>query len=165
MDTQVYFNPSCSKCRTAASILDEHHIDAEVVRYLDAPPTRADLERLMSLLGIDDPRQMMRTGEDVYKDERLADPGMTKDELLDAIVKHPILLERPIFVHNGKAVIARPPERLLELLLGKPFDREIARMPGLFATKRLRRGRGRGTGPGCRARRPGLRGRARPPGR
>lgn len=116
MDTQVYFNPNCSKCRSAASILDEHGIEAEVVRYLDTPPTRADLERLMGLLGIDDPRQMMRTGEDAYRDNNLGDPAVTKDELLDAIVKHPILLERPIFVHNGKAVIARPPERLLELL-------------------------------------------------
>ena len=114
METQVYFNPNCSKCRTAASILDEHNIDAQVVRYLDTPPTREDLERLMALLGIDDPRQMMRTGEDAYRDEGLASAG--RDELLDAIVKHPILLERPIFVHNGKAVIARPPERLLELL-------------------------------------------------
>lgn len=114
MQPRIYFNPGCSKCRTAQSILDEHHIDAEVVRYLDTPPTLDDLERLMGLLGIEDPRAMMRTGEPVYKELGL---GTASDaELLAAIVEHPILLERPIFVVGDRAVIARPPERLLELL-------------------------------------------------
>jgi arsenate reductase len=114
METKVYFNPQCSKCRTAQSLLAEHGIEAEYVRYLDDPPTREDLEQLMQRLGIDDPRDMMRTGEDAYKDSSLADASA--DELLDAIVKHPILLERPIFVRGDKAVIARPPEKLLDLL-------------------------------------------------
>jgi arsenate reductase len=116
METQVYFNPNCSKCRTAQSILSEHNVDAEYVRYLDNPPTREDLERLMGMLGIDDPRAMMRTGEIAYKEGGLGEAGVSTDELLDAIVKDPILLERPIFVRNGKAVIARPPEKLLTLL-------------------------------------------------
>jgi arsenate reductase len=116
MDTQVYFNPNCSKCRTAQSILSEHNVEADYVRYLDTPPTRADLERLMTLLGIDDARQMMRPGEDAYKANDLGNPAKTNEELLDAIVANPILLERPIFVRNGKAVIARPAERVLELL-------------------------------------------------
>lgn len=85
-----------------------------MVRYLDVPPTQQELKRLMALLGIDDPRQMMRTGEALYAELRLQDA--TRDELLDAIVAHPILLERPIFVCGDRAVIARPPERLLELL-------------------------------------------------
>lgn len=114
MPSQIYFNPSCSKCRSAQAILDEHHIEADVVRYLDVPPTRADLEQLMALLGLDDPRLMMRTGETVYAELSLAEKGPA--ELIDAIVAHPILLERPIFVHDGKAVIGRPPERVLDLL-------------------------------------------------
>jgi arsenate reductase len=114
MTTQIYFNPSCSKCRRARSILDERGVPAETVRYLDTPPTRAELERLMVLLGIDDPRQMMRTGEAVYDELGLGQA--TPDGLLDAISAHPILLERPIFVVGRRAVIARPPERLLELL-------------------------------------------------
>lgn len=114
MDRALYFNPSCSKCRTAQSILDEHQVEAEVVRYLDRAPTRAELVDLMGKLGIDDPRQMMRTGEKAYDELNLA--GASVDELLDAITTHPILLERPIFVVGDKAVIARPPERLLELL-------------------------------------------------
>ena len=113
MTPQIYFNPSCSKCRSALSLLEEHHIDAETVRYLDEPPTLADLERLMDLLGIEDPRQMMRTGEPVYAELDSARPPA---DLLGAITKHPILLERPIFVVGDRAVIARPPERVLELL-------------------------------------------------
>ena len=114
MRSQIYFNPSCSKCRSAQAILHEHNIEAEVVRYLDVPPTRADLEQLMALLGIDDPRLMMRTGEAVYSE--LALDQTEPAELLDAITTHPILLERPIFVYDGRAVIGRPPERVLELL-------------------------------------------------
>jgi arsenate reductase (glutaredoxin) len=78
------------------------------------PPTRAELERLMDLLGIEDPRQMMRTGEAIYVEMGLAD--RSRGELLDAVTQHPILLERPIFVVGARAVIARPPERVLELL-------------------------------------------------
>ncbi|HLM96419.1 MAG TPA: arsenate reductase (glutaredoxin) [Acidimicrobiales bacterium] len=114
MSPQIYFNPSCSKCRSALSLLEEHHIDAESVRYLDEPPTLADLARLMDLLGIEDPREMMRTGEPVYAELGLG--NRSRGDLLEAITKHPILLERPIFVVGDRAVIARPPERVLELL-------------------------------------------------
>lgn len=113
-DPQLYVNYECSKCRSALAILDERGVDAEHVRYLEAPPTVADLRRLMSMLAIDDPRQMMRTGEGVYAELDLEDAS--PDRLLEAITAHPILLERPIFVVGDKAVIARPPERLLELL-------------------------------------------------
>ncbi len=114
VNRQIYVNPSCSKCRSALSLLEEHHVEAESIRYLDVPPTRAELERLMDLLGIEDPRQMMRTGEAIYVEMGLAD--RSRGELLDAITQHPILLERPIFVVGARAVIARPPERVLELL-------------------------------------------------
>jgi arsenate reductase len=114
MPPQLYVNPACSKCRTAVSILEEHAVQADEVRYLDEPPTIADLRRLMTRLGIDDPRLMMRTGESVYAELALDDQA--GDALLDAITRHPILLERPVFVVGERAVIARPPERLLELL-------------------------------------------------
>jgi arsenate reductase len=112
--TSLFYNPSCSKCRTAEGILAEAGVSAEVVRYLDAPPTVAELRELMSMLGIDDPRAMMRNGEAVYGELGLG--NMSGDALLDAIAAHPILLERPILVRNGRAVIARPPERVHELL-------------------------------------------------
>ena len=114
MMSQLYFNPSCSKCRTARALLDERGVEAETVRYLDTPPSRHDLDRLMQLLGIDDPRRMMRTGEPMYAELGLSDAS--SGELLEAIAAHPILLERPIFVVGGRAVVARPPERVLELL-------------------------------------------------
>jgi arsenate reductase len=112
--TQLYVNYECSKCRSALAILDEHAVEAEHVRYLEAPPTVADLQRLMTMLAIDDPRQMMRTGEAVYAELGLE--SATPDQLLEAVTAHPILLERPIFVVGDRAVIARPPERLVELL-------------------------------------------------
>ncbi len=121
METTVYFNSKCSKCRTAQGILQERGVEAEYVRYLEQPPSRADLERLMRLLGIDDPRQMMRTTEPVYRELALADAG--PDALLDAMAAHAILIERPIVVHGGRAVIARPPERVLELLGEDAVDR------------------------------------------
>lgn len=111
---ELFFNPACSKCRTADALLKEHGVDAEVVRYLDRPPTVDELRALMGKLGIDDPREMMRTGEQAYADLELGEAS--GDRLLEAITHHPILLERPIFVVGDKAVIARPPERLLELL-------------------------------------------------
>jgi arsenate reductase len=111
---QLYVNDECSKCRSALAILDEHAVEAEHVRYLETPPTVADLQRLMTMLAIDDPRQMMRTGEPVYAELGLE--NAKPDQLLEAVTTNPILLERPIFVVGDKAVIARPPERLLELL-------------------------------------------------
>lgn len=113
-EPSLYFNPSCSKCRTADALLKERGVDAREVRYLDQPPTVEELTRLMTLLGITDPREMMRTGEQVYAELGLAEASA--DKLLAAIAEHPILLERPIFVVGDRAVIARPPERLLELL-------------------------------------------------
>ena len=114
MPGQIYVNPSCSKCRTALSILDERNAQADEVRYLDAPPSVADLKDLMRMLGFEDPRLMMRTGEAIYAE--LALDKSEGDALLEAITTHPILLERPIFVVGDRAVIPRPPERILELL-------------------------------------------------
>jgi arsenate reductase (glutaredoxin) len=110
----LYFHPSCSKCRTAQSLLKEHEIEATVVRYLDRAPSVGELRILMDQLGFTDPREMMRTGEAIYSVLGLDEASPKR--LLKAIAEHPILLERPIFVSRGRAVIARPPERLLELL-------------------------------------------------
>ena len=111
---RIFVNASCSKCRTALALLEEHDVAADAIHYLDEPPTVADLNELMTLLGIDDPRLMMRRDEPAYAELALDDAA--GDALLEAIVEHPILLERPIFVVGDRAIIARPPERLLELL-------------------------------------------------
>jgi len=112
----VYFNPNCSKCRGARDLLDERGSKADYLRYLDATPPRAELERVLGLLGLGDPRRMMRTGEAIYKELDLGAAKVTRDQLLDAMVEHPILIERPIVIRGERAVIARPPEKLLDLL-------------------------------------------------
>lgn len=115
-DVCVWFNPRCSKCRGARDLLEGRGLQADYYRYLEDSPTRERIVEVMELLGIDDPRRMMRTGEPVYAELGLADAG--PDELIDAMVAHPILIERPIVIVDGRAVIARPPERLLEILPG-----------------------------------------------
>jgi len=110
----VLFNPRCSKCRQARDLLDEQGVEAELVHYLQDTPSREELVRIYGLLGLDDPRGMMRPGEPEYRELGLAEAD--HDALFDAMVAHPILIERPIVVRDDRAVVARPPERLLELL-------------------------------------------------
>ncbi len=113
-DVSIYYNPRCSKCRTAQGLLAERGVEAEIISYLEQAPSVEELRELMGMLGFADPRLMMRTGEAVYGELGLA--SESGDALLEAVAAHPILLERPIVVKGGRAVIARPPERLLELL-------------------------------------------------
>lgn len=114
MDVSVYFKPDCTTCRTLAGLLQERGVDAEFVRYLEEAPTREQLEKVMTKLGTDDPRDVMRIKEPEYDELGLA--GADRDALLDAMVAHPILIQRPILVVGDRAVIARPPEKALELL-------------------------------------------------
>lgn len=110
----VWFNASCSKCRTVQGILTEKGVEADYVRYLEATPSRAEIEAVLTRLGTDDPRSIIRTGEAVYRDLGLADAE--RDALLDAMVAHPILIERPIVIRGDRAVVGRPPENVLDLL-------------------------------------------------
>jgi arsenate reductase (glutaredoxin) len=112
-DVVIWFNPSCSKSRGAAELLDERGIDPTVVRYLDDALTRQQLEDVLRRLGTDDPRAIIRTGERRYAELGLEDAD--RDTLLEALVAHPILIERPIVIRGERAVVARPPERLYEL--------------------------------------------------
>ena len=109
-----YFNPACSKCRTVSGILAERGVEAEVVEYLDAPPDRAALERLLGLLGTDDAAAILRREEPLFSELGLEGAG--RDAVLDAIAAHPELLQRPIVVVGDRAVVARPPARVLEIL-------------------------------------------------
>ena len=113
-DVTVWFNPTCSKCRTVQGILSEKGIEADYVRYLEQAPSREQIEAVLSMLGTDDPRAIMRTGEAVYKDLGLA--GADRDALLEAMVANPILIERPIVIRGERAVVGRPPENVLDLL-------------------------------------------------
>jgi arsenate reductase len=111
-DWTIWANPRCSKSRGAEQLLAEQGITPQRVLYLDQPPTRAQLEDVLVKLGTDDPRVLVRTGEPEYAG--LEHAG--RDELLDALSRHPRLIERPVVVRGDRAVVARPPERLLELL-------------------------------------------------
>jgi arsenate reductase len=113
-DTTVWFNPSCSKCRALRGILEERGVEAEYRHYLEEPPTKAELEQLAGLLGLEDPSPMLRAKDAAFTEMGLA--GADAGSMLDAVVAHPALLERPVLVHRGRAVIARPPERALEIL-------------------------------------------------
>lgn len=110
----VWFNPRCSKCQGAEELLAAHGVPATKVFYLDDPPSRAEIGRVLGLLGTSDPRAMMRTGEALYRDLGLAEAS--DDVLLDAMAAHPALIERPIVIRGDHAVVARPPELLLALL-------------------------------------------------
>lgn len=114
METTVFFNPACSKCRTVHAILDERGVDATYVRYLEQAPSRADLETVLGLLGTDDPLAITRTEEKAFTDLGLR--GADRDTLLNALAAHPILIQRPIVIRDGKAVVARPAERVLDIL-------------------------------------------------
>ena len=110
----VWYNPQCSKCRGAADLLAAHGVPARRVRYLDDPPDRREILRVLGLLGATDPRAMMRTGEPRYRELGL--DGATPDDLVDAMATYPELIERPIVIRSDRAVVARPPELLLSLL-------------------------------------------------
>lgn len=110
----MWFNPACSKCRTTHAILQEHGVDANYVRYLEQAPSRDELVRVLGLLGTSDPRAIARIGESVWNELSLGDAS--DDAILDAMVEHPILIERPIVIRGDRAVIGRPPENVLELL-------------------------------------------------
>lgn len=87
-----------------------------IIAYLDQPPSVADIKLLVEQLGLTDVRAMMRQGEAEYLALGLASPALTQNQLIEALAAHPRLIERPIFVHNQRAVIARPPEHVLALL-------------------------------------------------
>jgi arsenate reductase len=110
----LYHNPRCSKSRQALELLREADVTPRIVEYLKEPPAAADVEKLIELLGIE-PHALLRTKEEPY--ERLGlTPKSSAKEIARAIAKEPILLERPIVVVGKKAVIGRPPERVLDLV-------------------------------------------------
>lgn len=111
----IFHNPRCSKSRMTMDLLVDQGIQADVVEYLKTPPSKQELESILNMLGME-PRQLMRTNEAEYKDNKLSDDSLSRDQLIEAMVKFPKLIERPIVICNGKAAIGRPPETVLEIL-------------------------------------------------
>lgn len=113
--TKIFHNPRCSKSRAALTLLTEKDIEIDVIKYLETPPDRNTLEEILDQLNIQ-PRELMRKGESEYKENNLSDDSLTRDQLLDALVKFPKLIERPIVISNGKAAIGRPIENIINIL-------------------------------------------------
>ncbi|KPC33024.1 Arsenate reductase [Pseudomonas syringae pv. cilantro] len=114
-DLTLYHNPRCTKSRGALELLQARGLSPDVVLYLETAPDAAALRDLLGKLGFG-ARQLLRTGEDDYKQLNLADPSLSDEQLIAAMATHPKLIERPILVVGDKAVIGRPPENILELL-------------------------------------------------
>ncbi|NWB98472.1 arsenate reductase (glutaredoxin) [Pseudomonas gingeri] len=114
-DLTLYHNPRCSKSRGALELLQGRGLTPSVVLYLETPLDAAQLKELLGKLGIG-ARQLLRSGEDEYKQLNLADTQLSETQLIAAIAAHPKLMERPILVAGDKAIIGRPPENLLEIL-------------------------------------------------
>lgn len=110
----IYEKPTCSTCRNLGMLLKERGVEFEKINYIIDPLTRPELERLRALLGVP-VRALLRTREPEYRDLGL-DADVPDDVILDALAAHPSLLQRPIVVNGGRAVIARPAERVLEIL-------------------------------------------------
>ena len=114
-DIRIFHNPRCSKSREALALLQERGHQPQVIEYLKTPPGEGELRTLLQQLKLP-ARELLRSGEDEYQALGLADPSLPDATLLRAIAEHPKLLQRPIVVRGERAVIARPPELLLQLL-------------------------------------------------
>ncbi len=114
-DTTIFHNPRCSKSRATLSLLEEKGVTPTVVKYLETPPTKETLLQILDGLNLN-PRQLMRTHEKEYTENNLSDEALTRDELIDAMIAYPKIIERPIVIKDGKVAIGRPPENILDIL-------------------------------------------------
>ena len=115
MIAKIYHNTRCSKSRATLAILEQNNVEFEIVNYLENPPSESELRLVLQDLGIG-ARDLMRKGESVYKDLQLSNKSLTEDELIKAMLNHPILIERPIVRTNKGVVIGRPPENVQIIL-------------------------------------------------
>lgn len=113
--TTVFHNPRCSKSRAAVELLESRGIDFKVVHYLEVPPSEKELGRIIRMLGIT-PEQLVRKGEKRFNELGLADQELSDDQWIATLSANPKLIERPIVVHDGKAAIGRPIEKIVEIL-------------------------------------------------
>ena len=112
----IYHNPRCSKSRETLALLEQHGVQPDVVLYLETPPSVTELTTLLQQLGFSSARELMRKKEDLYKSLNLADDSLSEQQLLQAMVENPKLIERPIVVKGKQARIGRPPEQVLDIL-------------------------------------------------
>ena len=110
---KILHNSRCSKSRSALEILEKRGVDFEIINYLTTPPTSKELKEILGKLKMP-AKDIIRKGESVFK-ENYKGKTLTEDEWIEAMVKYPILIERPIIIDGEKAVIARPTEKIEEL--------------------------------------------------
>ncbi len=113
MAVVIYHNPRCGKSRQTLALLEARGVKPRIVEYLEAPPDQAELKRLLRLLGLT-PRQLLRKKE--AAEAGLNKPGLSDDDIIAGMVKHPLVIERPIVVNGERAVLGRPPEAVLKIL-------------------------------------------------
>ncbi len=111
----IYHNPRCTKSKATLKLLQSKGIEPEVVEYLENPPSVDELTDILLMLDVS-ARDIMRKNETIYKELELGDESLDDTALLNAIVHHPNLMERPIVVNGEKAAIGRPPEKVLDIL-------------------------------------------------
>jgi len=112
---KIYHNPRCSKSRLTLQLLRDNHVEAEVIEYLESPPDKATLIEILRQLDLP-ARDLMRKHETEYKQNGLDDPTLSEDQLLDAMIATPKLIERPIVISDKGIAIGRPPENVLKVL-------------------------------------------------
>ena len=112
---KIYHNPRCSKSRETLQLLKDRGIEPEIIEYLKTPPSAQELEDILQKLGLE-PRDLIRKKETAYQDSGLDDKSLDRQALINGMVEHPVLIERPIVVANDKAAIGRPPEAVLAIL-------------------------------------------------
>ena len=110
----IWHNPRCSKSREALSIMDENGCEKEIVKYLETNPDKQTIKDLLKMLGIN-ARELMRTKEEIYKDLKLKDET-DNEKLIEAMAANPKLIERPVLIKNGKAIIGRPTSIIADFL-------------------------------------------------
>ena len=115
MSIKILHNPRCSKSRQTLQLITEKGIEPEIIQYLKTPPSKEELEEILDLLGLE-PRELMRKKEKEYKEAGMDNPDLDREALIQGMVDHPKLIERPIVIKGGKAIIGRPPEQVLDIL-------------------------------------------------
>ena len=111
----IYQKPTCTTCRTVIKLLQSSGVDFDAINYYIEPIPKAKLKDLLRKMGMK-PRELLRSKEPIYKQLRLAERKLSDDQLIDLMVKHPDLIQRPIIEKGERAILARPPERLKEIL-------------------------------------------------
>jgi len=112
---KIYYNPNCSKCRASLEILNDNELNPDVINYLDTPPTKEELSEILNLLGMK-AIELVRKGEVEFKTTGLDKADLSNDEVIEIMINNPILIERPIIIHEDRAIIGRPVEKVVDFI-------------------------------------------------